>query len=63
MKWISTLLIAAVAMTMVACGGPDGTGGGVSADEARALNEAAAMLDARAANASAALNAGQQQQQ
>ncbi|RJG53833.1 hypothetical protein D0Z70_15155 [Sphingobium terrigena] len=46
---IRTFFIAAALLPLTACGSgsPDGVGG-VSASEASALNDAAAMLDARA---------------
>ncbi|MPT47776.1 MAG: hypothetical protein E2598_05040 [Sphingobium sp.] len=58
---VYALLAPLTAITLVsalsACGASDeGAGvGGVTAGEAKALNEAAAMLDARADNAAAAL--------
>lgn len=48
-----------VFLMLAGCGAPDGAAGvgGVTAGEAEALNEAAAMLDERAGNARAALAA------
>jgi len=49
---------ALLAMTLAACGASDEDRdvGGVTAGEARALNEAASMLDAQADNARSALD-------
>ena len=68
MRTIPKLMMTAMApLTLLApllggCGSNDSAEGpgGVTADEARALNDAAALLDARAANSASALaNAGQ----
>lgn len=50
--------ILAISFLLGACGANDSAEGpgGVTADEARALNEAAAMLDARADNTQTALS-------
>lgn len=58
--WRRPLLVAAFAFALSACGASDeGQGvGGVTPSEAKALNEAAAILDAREADAQTALKAG-----
>ncbi len=46
-------LIPLLALALAACGSGDTAAGGVSADEARELNEAAAMLDVNSVSAEA----------
>ncbi len=54
------MIAAAVLVTLSGCGASDEDSdvGGVTAGEARALNEAAAMLDKQADNAASALGVG-----
>jgi len=54
------MIAAAMLMALSGCGGSDEDRdvGGVTVGEARALNEAAAMLDQQADNARAALDVG-----
>jgi hypothetical protein len=47
------LLIPLLALALAACGSADDAPGGVSAEEARELNEAAAMLDVNSVSADA----------
>lgn len=53
-----TISVLTIPFLLGACGSNDSAEGpgGVTADEARALNEAAAMLDARAENTQTALS-------
>jgi hypothetical protein len=53
-----TISVLTIPFLLGACGANDSAEGpgGVTADEARALNEAAAMLDARAENTQTALS-------